>query len=167
MKIAVKDTYQAGTIGLCVVLCTNELMIMNRSLAEKLGMNQGVKVWGGNMKAYASDNPVKFAALGTFILLGAIPFLTFTTYCVATLVICTIGALAVEIFLLALGITGLTFVLFFVTCASVCVTSLFGALLFAYHVASSAMSKAKGMGFLRGPTAQDLGGSPDNTNKTK
>lgn len=99
------------------------------------------------MLAYARKSPVQFVALGSFSVLGAIPVLAFVAYSVATLVATIVGALVIELFLLAAGITGLAFVLFFVTCTSVCVTSVFGALFFGYQAASTTLSKTKGMGF--------------------
>lgn len=134
------------------------------------------------MMAYARENPVKFVALGSFSVMGAIPVLAFSAYSVATLLASIIGAVVVELFLLAVGITGLTFVLLFVTCISVCVTSLFGALYFTYRAASSTLSKTKGMGFrLSRPPAwpytastttetaepQELGEGGGDTDKTK
>ena len=181
MKRPAEKIDWAGIIGFCLVSCTKELITTNRNIASGLKMN--MNVWRGNMMSYAGDNPVKFVALSTFTLVGAIPVLAFTAYCVASLVACIIGAVVVEIFLLALGITGLTFVLFFVTCISLCVTSVFGALLFAYQAVSSTMSKTKGMRFRLAPgstwpysssnnsanseTAQSLGGGAGDTNKTK
>ena len=96
---------------------------------------------------FAIENPVKFVALGSFSVLATVPVLSFAAYGISTLVATIVGALLVEVFLLAVGITGLAFVLFFVTCISMCVTSVFGALYFGYHAASTTLSKTKGMGF--------------------
>lgn len=97
--------------------------------------------------AYARDNPVKFAALSSFCTLGAIPLLAFLAYSVATIVASVVGAVVIELFLLAMGIMGLAFVLFFVTCISVCTTSVFAASYFTYRAANSTLRKSKDIRF--------------------
>lgn len=92
---------------------------------------------------YAQDNPVKFVAMGSFTTLGGVPLLAFLAYSAATLVASVIGAVIMELFLLAVGITGLAFVLFFVTCMSVCATSVFAAAYFTYKMVTSAFCKGK------------------------
>lgn len=92
---------------------------------------------------YAGDNPVKFVALSSFCSLGAIPLLAFVAYGVATVIASLIGAVVMELFLLAVGITGLAFVLFFVTCISVCATSIFGAVYLTYRAAASTLHRGK------------------------
>lgn len=99
------------------------------------------------VKMYASENPVKFAALSSFSTLGAIPLLAFLAYTVATLVASVIGAVVIELFLLAMGIMALAFVLFFVTCISVCVTSVFASVYFSYKAVTSAVFKSRDIRF--------------------
>ena len=94
---------------------------------------------------YAKKSPVKFVAAGSFLTLGAIPVLAFVAYSVATLIASIIGAIVIELFLLAVGITGLAFVLFFVTCISVCITSVFSAVYMSYRVASCTLCKTKSL----------------------
>jgi uncharacterized membrane protein len=99
------------------------------------------------MMAYARKNPVKFAALSSFCTLGALPVLAFLAYSVATIVTSVVGAVVIELFLLAMGIMGLALVLFFVTCASVCATSVFAAVYFTYKATTSTFKKSKDMRF--------------------
>lgn len=100
---------------------------------------------------YAKENPVKFVAVGSFCVLGAIPLLAFLAYGVSTLIATIVGAIIVELFLLAVGITGLAFILFFATCIAVCATSVFAAVYFSYRAASSTLSKTKSR-FVSTPT---------------
>ena len=90
---------------------------------------------------YARDNPVKFVAIGSFATLGALPIIGFLAYSAATIVASIVGAVVIELFLLALGITGLAFVLFFITCISVCATSVFAAAYYTYRAVSSTIFK--------------------------
>lgn len=99
------------------------------------------------MLVYARDNPVKFVALGSFFTLGALPIMGFLAYSAATVIASVIGAVVIELFLLALGITGLAFVLFFVTCMSVCATSVFAAVYFTYKAVSSTIFKSRDLRF--------------------
>lgn len=84
---------------------------------------------------YASEHPMKFTALATFTTLGGVPIITFLAYSVATIIASLIGAIILELFLLVVGIAALAFVLVFVSCATVCVTSLAMAL---YYVLAAA-----------------------------
>lgn len=97
--------------------------------------------------AYAQEKPVKFAALSSFSTLGAVPILAFLAYCVATIIASIVGAVVIELFFLAIGIMGLAFVMFFVTCISVCATSLFAAVYFTFKAANSTFRKSKDMRF--------------------
>ena len=103
--------------------------------------------WWNRTLAYANNNPVKFVAVSTFCTLGAVPLLAFLAYSVATLVASIVGAVVIELFLLAMGITGLAFVLFFVTCIAACATSAFAALYFGYQAANSTFRRGKEMRF--------------------
>ena len=89
-----------------------------------------------NIMKYASEHPVKFTALATFTVLGGIPIMTFLAYSVATIIASLIGAVVLELFLLVVGVTALAFVLFFVSCVTVCVTSAFMALYYGFVVAN-------------------------------
>ncbi len=89
------------------------------------------------MGSYGAANPLKMFAFLSFSVLGAIPVLAFAAYAVATLVAIVIGSVVVELFLLVAGIICLAFILFFVTCITLCVTSVFGALVMSYRLASS------------------------------
>lgn len=100
-------------------------------------------VWDKLMK-YAADNPVKFVALCSFFTLGAVPLMVFLAYAIATLVASLVGAVVVELFLLAVGITGLAIVLFFVTCLSLCATAIFTA---AYFIYTTVSGKSRNMRF--------------------
>ena len=72
---------------------------------------------------YATDHPMKFTALATFVTLGGVPIFTFLAYSIATIIASLIGAVLLELFLLVVGLAALAFVLFFVSCVTVCVTA--------------------------------------------
>lgn len=103
-------------------------------------------LWDKIMR-YANTNPVKFVALSCFTTLGAVPLLVFMAYAAATLIASVIGAAVIELFLLAIGITGLAFVFFFITCMSVCTTSVFAAAYFTYKAVTSTFCKSKDLRF--------------------
>lgn len=103
-------------------------------------------LWDRTM-AYAKENPVKFAALSSFCTLGAVPLLAFLAYSVATIVASVVGAVVIELFFLSMGIMGLAFVMFFVTCISVCVTSVFAAAYFTFKAANTTFKKSRDMRF--------------------
>lgn len=96
---------------------------------------------GGRISQYAVNNPTKFVALSTFIVLGGIPIIGFLAYAVATIIASLIGAIVLELVLLGIGITGLAFVLFFVICITLCATSIFAALYYSYQVAYKTWSR--------------------------
>ncbi len=99
-------------------------------------------IWDKLMR-YANDNPVKFVAMSSFFTLGAVPLMMFVAYGIATLIASLVGAVVIELFLLAIGITGLVFVLFFIMCLSVCATSIFAAVYFTYKTVLSNFGKNK------------------------
>lgn len=99
------------------------------------------------MMSCAKENPVKFVALASFCTLGAVPLLAFLAYSVATIVASVVGAVVIELFFLSVGIMGLAFVMFFVTCISVCVTSIFAAAYFTFKAANSTFKKSKEIRF--------------------
>ena len=99
------------------------------------------------MLEYASENPVKFVALGSFSVLASVPILSFVIYSFFTLMATIIGAMVIELFLLTVAIIGLAFVLFFVMCISTSVTGVFGAVYFVYRASSTILCRTKGMGF--------------------
>ena len=90
---------------------------------------------------FAAQNPIKFVALSTFLVLGGIPIIGFLAYAVATVIASLIGAIILELILLGIGITGLAFVLFFVTCITLCATSIFVSLYYSYQIASKTWSQ--------------------------
>ncbi len=90
---------------------------------------------------YATKNPAQFIALSSFFVLGGVPIIGFLAYAVATIIASLIGAIVLEIILLGIGIAGLAFVLLFVTCISLCATSVFMAVYYSYQVASKTWSK--------------------------
>ncbi len=108
-------------------------------LPERISMGE-IK---DKMLKYASEHPMKFTALATFTTLGGLPVLTFLAYSVATIIASLIGAVVLELFLLVVGIAALTFVLVFVSCATVCVTSLAMALYYVFVAASSSWKLTK------------------------
>jgi len=107
-------------------------------------MERGMTVDGLKSSAlsYGAVNPFKTIALLSFSALGAIPVLVFVAYLVATLLGVVIGSVVVELILLGAGLTCLAFVLFFVTCITLCVTSIFGAIYFSYKIATGTLSSA-------------------------
>ena len=104
-----------------------------------------MKDFWDKLTRYASDNPVKFVAMGSFFAFGALPLLVFVAYGIATLIASLIGAVVIELFLLAIGITGLAFALFFVTCLSVCATSIFAAAYFMYRIVLTNFGKGRNL----------------------
>ena len=95
------------------------------------------------LKQFACDHPVQFVGLASFAAFGAIPAGAFAVYAVATLIASLVGALILEVVLLAVGIAGLAIVLFCVTCVSGCVVSVFSALYYSYRLASCTVKKAR------------------------
>lgn len=85
---------------------------------------------------FAIANPVKFVALSMFSLLGGLPIAGFLIYAVATVIASLVGAVILELILLAVGITALAFILFSVSCITICVTSVFVAMYYSYQVVS-------------------------------
>lgn len=90
----------------------------------------------GRISQFATQNPEKFVAISTFVVLGGLPIIGFLAYAVATIIASLIGAVVLELILLGIGITGLAFVLFFVTCISVGATAIFTAMYYSYQAAS-------------------------------
>lgn len=95
------------------------------------------------MGRFAIEHPIQFVAVTSFIALGGIPVATFLVYAIATLIACLVGALMFELFLLALGITGLAFALFFVVCISSGIVSVFMALYYSYQLATGTLKRVK------------------------
>lgn len=96
---------------------------------------------------YAMEQPIKFTALLTFIVLGGIPVTTFVSYSAVTLVISLVGAVLVELFLLLIGVTALVFVLVFVGCFTVCVTAIVSAIYYGFVATNKTLNWGKASRF--------------------
>ncbi len=78
------------------------------------------------MLNYARENPIKFVSVGSFVTLGAIPFLAFLGYVATAVVVSIVGVILLDLFVISLAAVGLGLVLCCVTCISFCATSVFG-----------------------------------------
>lgn len=92
---------------------------------------------------YASENPIKFVSLGSFLTLGAVPLLAFLGYVATAVVVSVIGVILVDLFLIIIAAVGLGLVLCCVTCLSLCATSVFGA----SYLSFRAVQKMADVGF--------------------
>ncbi len=109
------------------------------------------------MAQMASDRPVQFVALTSFLVLGGVPIAAFLGYAVATLLASVIGVVFLELFLLAIGITGLAIVLSFVVCVSGGLVSVFAALYYSYQFAVGTVKKVRNpRPFPASPTPADV-----------
>jgi arginine exporter protein ArgO len=88
---------------------------------------------------YAKENPVKFVAISSFLVLGAIPLVAFLGYSAVAVIASCIVAVIVDLFVISIGAIGLSFVLFVATCMTVCATSVFAGFYFTYRMASGAI----------------------------
>ncbi len=95
------------------------------------------------VSSYAKKKPVHFVAVSSFCVLSAIPLLGFGAYVITTLIASLIGVIVVELFILAVGLTGLAFVIFFVACISLCATSVFAAVYFSFCAASCTLHRSR------------------------
>ena len=84
---------------------------------------------------FASQQPIKFVALATFVALGGVPIGSFLAYSIVTVIASLIGAVLVELFLLVIGVAALAFVLCFVGCVTACVTMMATALYYGFCAA--------------------------------
>lgn len=96
--------------------------------------------WCAKIIAYAKQNPIKFTALASFLILGAIPIFAFLGYSATAVIISCIVAIVVDLFIISIGAIGLSFVLFFVTCMTVCATSVFAGFYFTYRIATGTIN---------------------------
>lgn len=108
------------------------------------------------MTDMAKDRPIQFVALTSFLIIGGVPIASFLAYAIATVIASVIGVILFELFLLAVGATGLVVTLSFVACASGAIVSLFAAVYYTYRIAVGTVKKAK-----RCRTHWPLSGTPD------
>ncbi len=104
------------------------------------------------MTEMASDRPIQFVALTSFLVLGVVPIGAFLAYAVATILASVIGVVCFELFLLAIGATGLIVALGVVVCVSGGVVSVFAALYYSYRFAVGTVKIARNPWPLSGST---------------
>ena len=92
---------------------------------------------------FATQQPIKFVCIATFLALGGVPIGVFLSYTVITVIASLIGAVVVELFLLVIGIAALAFVLCFVACMTACVTFAAMALYYGFTAAYSTWTMGK------------------------
>lgn len=109
--------------------------------AGKMSKDESRCEWYAKIIAYAKKNPIKFVSLASFLVLGAIPVVAFLGYSATAVIISCVVAIVVDLFVLSLGAIGLSFVLFFVTCITVCATSVFAGFYFTYRIATGTLQK--------------------------
>lgn len=107
---------------------------------SKKGLSDREWPWLDKIIAYAKENPIKFVSFVSFLALGAIPIVTFLGYSAAAVIASCIVSIVVDLFIISIGAIGLSFVLFFVTCMTVCATSVFAGFYYTYRIASGAVS---------------------------
>lgn len=105
---------------------------------SKRGKDDGE--WWSKILDFARENPIKFVSIVSFLVLGGIPILSFLGYSAAAVIGSCIVAVVIDLFIISIGAIGLSFVLFFVTCMTVCATSVFAGFYFTYRLASGAVS---------------------------
>lgn len=96
---------------------------------------------------FANDHPFRFIALITFGILGGVPLVVFLVYAGVTIIASIVGVVVLELVLLGVGITGLAFVLFFVTCITTCTTASFVTVYYSCQVARSTWKHTGGRAF--------------------
>jgi len=101
---------------------------------------------------YGCAHPVKFVGISSFLAMGGVPIVAFLIYAVCSIIASVVGAIVAALFLLAVGITGLAFTLFFVGCATAGVVSMFSAAYFTYRLASCTVKKAPRVWPVSSPT---------------
>ena len=101
---------------------------------------------GGSLNAvarYALRNPVKFVALATLTVTGAVPLGVFLLYAGATVVCTVVAAIALDLALLTLGVFLLAVALCFALCISGGVAGLFSVVYFACRIAAGGVNQAR------------------------
>lgn len=123
------------------IFCVSSFYFAQEPLFELPRMNLRDLV--AKMTDLATDRPIEFVALTSFLILGGVPIATFLAYAIATLLASVIGVVFFELFLLAIGATGLAIALSFVVCASSVIVSIFAALYYSYRIAVGTVKKAR------------------------
>lgn len=90
---------------------------------------------------FAKENPVRFVLMASFLSMAAIPLTAFVGYIFTVVTASVVGGILLDVFIISLGAIGLGFVLCFITCLSVCCTSMFGAFYFGYQVTKGTLRK--------------------------
>ena len=97
----------------------------------------------GEAVQYALQNPVKFVALATLIVTGAVPLGAFVLYAAGTVVCTAIAAIVLDLALLTFGAFGLALALCFALCISGGVAGLFSVVYFGYRAALGSVNQAR------------------------
>ena len=92
---------------------------------------------------YALQNPIKFVALLSLAVTGAVPVVAFLLYVAGTVVCTVVAAVVLDLALLALGVFGLALALCFVCCISGGVVGLFSLVYFGYRAAVGGLNRAR------------------------
>lgn len=92
---------------------------------------------------YAAQNPIKFVAIVSVVVTGAIPVGAFFLYVVGTVLCTLIAAIVLDLTLLAFGVFGLLLSLCFVGCISGCVAGVFSLVYFGYRAAVGSLNHAR------------------------
>ena len=93
--------------------------------------------------SFALLNPIKFVALLTLLVTGAVPVVAFLLYAAGTIVCTIIAAIVLDLTLLAFGVFGLAVALCFAGCITGGVAALFSVVYFGYRAAVESISRAK------------------------
>ena len=96
-----------------------------------------------SLTSYAMQSPVKFVALATLALTGAVPVGVFLLYAAGTVVGTAIAALVLDLALLTFGVFGLAVGLCFAACISCGVAGVFSAAYFGYRAAVGSLKRAR------------------------
>lgn len=92
---------------------------------------------------YAFRNPVKFVALATLVLTGAVPVGVFLVYAAGTVACTVVAAVVLDFALLTLGVFVLAVALCFALCISGGVAGLFSVVYFGYRAALGSVNQAR------------------------
>lgn len=92
---------------------------------------------------FAQQNPIKFVALLSLLVTGALPVGAFLLYATGTVVCTVVAAIVLDLALLAFGVFGLALALCVVGCITGGVAGLFSVVYFSYKAAVGSLNKAK------------------------
>ena len=92
---------------------------------------------------FAQNSPIKFVALLTLLVTGAVPVGAFLLYAAGTVVCTVLAAVILDLCLLVFGVFGLALALCFAGCISAGVAGLFAMVYFAYTVAGRSLKSAR------------------------